>query len=139
MNLIYHLETNKFYGWAFKDLKPSVTLSFDNTSYSFIIAVSSTHFYGIMGWEGSTTAPLFIYFLSKVWRWRRVDYDINNNRCWYILDNASIHKTSEVQKFVAKNKICMITIPPYSPSLNAAELFINAIKSKLKQKQLSGR
>ena len=118
---------------------PSVSVLYNNTSYSFIIAVSSLHFYWIIRLDGSTTSSNFIYFLSKIWRWRRVNYEVNNDKCWYIIDNASIHKTSEVKHWVIQNKICMITLPPYSPSLNVAELFIGSIKSKLKQKQLSGK
>ena len=36
-------------------------------------------------------------------------------------------------KYAAKNKLHILTIPPYWPSLNAAEIVINSIKWKIKE------
>ena len=55
-----------------------------------------------------------------------------------LLDNASIHKTKMVSKFVYDSNIRLITIPPYEPSLNPVEKFILAIKLKLRQKKQKG-
>ena len=48
------------------------------------------------------------------------------------MDNASIHKTLVVKKFLENSKFSVVTIPPYLSSLNAAETVIHSIKDKLK-------
>ena len=52
---------------------------------------------------------------------------------WIVLDNASLHKSKDTIKFIRKNSIKLISIPPYSPQLNAAEKMIALIKSKLRK------
>ena len=51
------------------------------------------------------------------------------------MDNASIHKTLEIQKFIRDNNLHAITIAPYSPALNAAELVIQVIKAKVAKRR----
>ena len=50
-----------------------------------------------------------------------------------IMGNSAIHKTAHIQEFAIRNKIKMLTIPPYSPSLNATEYFIQGIKARVKK------
>ena len=42
-------------------------------------------------------------------------------------------------KYAGKNKLHILTIPPYWPSLNAAEIVINSIKWKIKKIRASGQ
>ena len=53
-----------------------------------------------------------------------------------VLDNTSIHKTKDAIKFITDSNIPMITIPPYVPYLNPVEIFIWAIKCKLRMKNI---
>ena len=67
--------------------------------------------------------------------------NINNNEIAkdYVLicDNWSIQKTSKVENFLNKHSIHLLTIPPYSPWLNAVEIMINRIKMSInKQRRL---
>ena len=50
-----------------------------------------------------------------------------------LCDNATIHKAKQVRNYSESSKILMVTIPPYSPTLNAAEKIILAIKEKIKR------
>ena len=59
----------------------------------------------------------------------------NNNTC-YIIDNASIHKTRNVDQYAKRNKISLLTIPPYSPALNGSETVIQAIKAKVNKRRI---
>ena len=62
------------------------------------------------------------------------------NRKYVILcDNATIHKAKQVRNYLESSKILMVTIPPYSPTLNAAEKIILAIKEKIKRYEDEGR
>ena len=88
-------------------------------------------------WTG--TAQKFIHFLRKVLKQRMKTISLEMRRFFIILDNASIHKTREVLKFVSDSKIRVLTIPPYEPSLNPVEKFILTLKSKLRQKKQRGQ
>jgi len=49
-----------------------------------------------------------------------------------ILDNASIHKSKKVKKFLVRNKwIKIYHITPYSPELNPIERFWGWLKAKI--------
>ena len=67
------------------------------------------------------------------------DFETSNDSFWIVMDNASIHKTTKIQKFFKFKGIHALTIPPYSPSLNAAELVIQAIKAKIRQRRGQGK
>ena len=49
-----------------------------------------------------------------------------------ILDNASYHKSTHLQKLFLKHKISIVYLPPYSPDLNPIENLWGTIKQKLR-------
>jgi transposase len=49
-----------------------------------------------------------------------------------ILDNASYHKSTELQKLFLKHKITLLYLPPYSPDLNPIENLWGTIKQHLR-------
>ena len=105
---------------------------------SFITAFSANRFYGIMGIKGTVTSQNCIHFLSHILKERK-KISLDEIRVLAIvLDNASIHKTKNVIKFITDSNIPMITIPPYEPSLNLVKKFILAIKYKLRQRMHKG-
>ncbi|KAG0435766.1 hypothetical protein DMUE_4549 [Dictyocoela muelleri] len=84
----------------------------------------------------------------KIGSFKSVDmiYFINNNlqplglyeRKYLIMDNASIHKTVEVQETLAfKNHILLFYSPPYSSQINPIEKFFSCFKAKVKQRPRS--
>ena len=129
----------KFFGWSKRGKSGYFNYISDSFCMSFFVAFSTNRFYGIMGTEGTGTAQKFIHFLRKVLQERMKLVSLEMKRFFIILDNASIHKTHEVSKFVSDSKIRMLTIPPYEPSLNPVEKFILALKSKLRQKKQRGQ
>ena len=56
-----------------------------------------------------------------------------------VFDNATIHTSKKVQEFLLENRLKALTIAPYTPQLNAAELFIRALKGKVAKLLLEGR
>ena len=62
----------------------------------------------------------------------------NNNTC-YIIDNAFIHKARNADQYSKRNKISLLTIPPYLPALNSAETVIQAIKAKVNKRRIQGK
>ena len=66
-------------------------------------------------------------------------FNRENESYWIICDNATIHKSKLITKFLSSNCIWMITIPPYCPSLNAVEKLILSIKQKVNKEIDSGK
>jgi transposase len=68
-----------------------------------------------------------------------LNYESNKNEdaagMVIVADNATIHKTKEVEKLLQEYQTSLLTIAPYSPWLNPAEKYINAIKSNIKSSQ----
>ena len=100
---------------------------------TFSVAFSLKYFYGIMANKNSNDSFVFSHFLGKVWEARSKYSQKFDSRFWCIIDNASIHKSDIIKEYVKQNKICLITIPAYSPSLNAVESIIQSIKAKIKK------
>ena len=99
----------------------------------FIIAFSWKKLYGIMVTDKIFNSKIFSTFLrliNQIQRENNNDLEIN-----YVLvcDNWSIHKTSKIVNFLTQNLIPMLTIPPFSSLLNAAEIRIKRIKVSHKQ------
>ena len=105
----------------------------------FTLAVSEKHIYGVMSSEKANTAEVFIYFLSNLIECQNKFFKDDKSKTYFILDNASIHKTADVKVYVEQKWINLLTIPSYSPALNGAETVIQAIKSKIKQRRSEGR
>ena len=129
----------KLFGWSKKGKSGFVNSISDSFCMSFFVAFREDRFYGIMGTEGTGTSQKFTHFLAEVLKERKKSNSNETKKLVIILDNASIHKTEMVLKFVNDSKIRLITIPPYEPSLNPVEKFILAVKMKLRQKKQWGK
>ena len=124
---------------AFKDRKAAIVLINDAFSMYFILSVSKRNIYRVMASQKACTAKVFIYFLNELLNLRnRVEIENDSIKC-FVMDNASIHKTAQVEQFAKKKSIRLLTISPYSPALNGAETVIQSIKSKVKKRRSQGR
>ena len=82
--------------------------------------------------KGTNDSKVFRYFLGKVIEARNNIFGNIDYKIWCVIDNASIHKTIIIKEYAERNKVCLITIPAYSPSLNAVESLIQSVKAKIK-------
>ena len=121
---------------VFKDSKSTITTGFETISITFLVAFSWKHFYGIMANESTNDSLVFRYFLSKVCEARLNVFNKFDLKFWCIIDNASIQKSDLIKIYTKQNNISLITIPAYSPSLNAVESIIPSIKAKIKKFQV---
>ena len=89
--------------------------------------------------KNTNNSDSFIYFL----KWLMIDKQLKNNnensKWWIIADNAKIHTWVKTQNWWKESKMKLITIWPYSTSLNPAEKLISIIKNKLKKTFLENR
>ena len=137
LSLFYHHNIHR--GWVFKNLSSQIIIKIESFSMSFIIAASEHKFYDIMGNQDANDHQIFIHFLCEFLE-AKLDPDIDDfSKFLLVVDNASIHRTREFQEFSSKHRIKLLTIPLYSPFLNAAEYFIQSIKTKIKRNQRFGR
>ena len=123
----------QYRGWVKKNSKPAFASSLEQSSFSFIVSLSSKRFYGVIAAEGTINSELFISYLKNLID--EINKNCNESRQDFILiaDNASIHKSGKVQKFLENNKASLLTICPYSPWLNPVEPYISSIKVKIKK------
>lgn len=52
-----------------------------------------------------------------------------------VVDNASIHKSKEIQKYCEKKNVILVYLTPYSPDLNDIEWLWKKVKRKFKNQQ----
>ena len=105
----------------------------------FTLGVSENHIYGLMASEKANNAKIFIHFLDNLKKCREKVLEGNISNACLIIDNASIHKATEVKTFVRRRLVSLLTIPSYSSALNGAETVILGIKPKVKQRRNQGR
>jgi transposase len=55
---------------------------------------------------------------------------------YIIMDNAPIHTSDNIRKFIEGRGYRCVYLPPYSPELNPIEQFWSVVKSKLKREKL---
>ena len=71
------------------------------------------------------------YMKALVSHAKRTNND-NSDAFIIITDNATYHKTNEIDQFLQRESIKLITMWPYCLWENQAELYINSIKEKIK-------
>ena len=135
----YDPRRQQFYGWCCKGSKGFVKVHDDPINMTFIVAVSKLYLYGVMSIAGTSTSSCIIHFIKSVCKMREAKQGISGTKFIFVADNASVHIASDVEKFVMKYGLRLLTIAPYSPALNPSKYVINCIKSKLRQTQSQNR
>ena len=130
---------SKFKGWTLRDHKLAISTKLDSFSMYFVLSVSSKHIYGVLASSNANTAEIFTYFIDCLLKNRERLFKMSNNNTCYIIDNASIHKTRNVDQYTKIDKISLLTTPPYLPALNGTKTVIQAIKVKVKKRRIQGR
>ena len=136
----FHVNTrnHRFRGWTKKGEKGFITVDSKDFSMSFFWALSKTRVLGLMGKEETNKSEIVKHYLKCMFQ------DLNNRdisqakRTIIVWDNAPVHTSNATIEFIRSAKLRVLSIPPYTPSLNPAEKLINAIKMKLKKFQANG-
>ena len=137
----FHVNTrlHRFRGWTQKGQKGYITVDLKDFSMFFFWALSYKRVYGLMGKEDTNKSEIVKYYLKNLYE-DLIRTDKNQaNRTIVIWDNAPVHSSNATTEFIKSAKLRVLTIPPYTPSLNPAEKLINSIKMKLKKLQADGK
>lgn len=81
---------------------------------------------------GTTNGSLFLNFVEQNLLPHLMPFDGNNSNCIVVMDNASIHHSTEVASLVSSVGALLIYLPPYSPDLNPIEEAFSSIKLYMK-------
>ena len=111
----------------------------DAFKISCIVAFSKFRFYGLMGSSGTIDSTIFGTFLHKLLKSIHTNHSIDSNNLIFVMDNASIHKSSHVAGMLKNKAVRILTIAPYEPWLNPTEKLILALKSKLRMLHNRGK
>ena len=90
-----------------------------------IFGMSRERYHPVFGVKGTFNSEAIIAYLKMI---RLGQHKIGKNERNYMIvwDNASIHRSSKMLKFLEWSKIRLITIPAYSPWLNPVEHMIGS-------------
>ena len=122
-----------FRGWTKKGRKGYMSIDTHNFQMSFVWGVSSKRLYGLMGVQGKWDSSVYKFYINKMFSDLESSTRLLDNERIVVWDNASIHLSEIVSKFISSTKSRVITIPPYNPVLNPVEKLINCIKMKLRK------
>ena len=122
-----------------KGVKGFIVSNEDLSSISIIIAFSEKRVYGLFAFDSTTDSETIKYFISKIYQARSEGFNENNANAVLVCDNAKYHKSIATKTFIESCGVRLLTITPYWPWLNPAELIISHIKQKLKKEIVQGR
>ena len=92
---------------------------------NLIIAVSVDRPVSMQAHDGSTDADVFITFTSETIEKLKTGSRNRKQLPILIFDNTSFHVGEAVNKTLEKDKYTAVTLPPYTPEWNNAEVVIN--------------
>ena len=122
---------NTMYGWSPIGKWSLLESNINKISMSFMIGFSSNRVYGILGTTGTHNSDSFIVFVRSAVEYRTQILENSNSNFMIVCDNSSIHKSMDVSRYISGTCLRILTICPYSPSLNPVEKLILYIKKKL--------
>lgn len=100
-------------------------------NFSVIAAISRTQLISFNVQETAYNQITFLQYIDGLIDKLR---DLNFTGCKVIMDNASIHKASEVRERLQNSGHALIFLPPYSPQLNAIEETFSKWKTLIKSR-----
>ena len=122
---------SNLYSWGPRSQHWRLSLSKGQFSCSWMVGFSRNYFYGVMITKDTWTSEMFIKFIHSWIKAREEYFDFQDRRMIFIWDNTSIHRSEAVREYIKKTEIKILTICPYSPSLNPVEKMILAFRSKI--------
>ena len=125
----FNLNTCNNYGYAEIGISPVAHVPQSigqNLSACCVISESGLKHYKLI--DGGFNGAKFMDFIFELHCEKILKSDVV-----LVLDNAPIHKTTDVRNFLLSKGVLVAYLPSYSPDFNPIENFFSAIKSRLHQ------
>lgn len=101
-------------------------------SISFVAAMTQDRIISSQIIEGNVDSILFENFLYHTLRSIRTDKNLHSKRVVLFMDNAAIHKYSEVLETAKKFRVDVLFNAQYSPWLNPIEQLFGQMKKRIR-------
>ena len=121
------------YQWVKTGYNTGVPVAKTWQSFSCIAAVSKTSLVQIQVSKKRTNSDVFCDFIEELAKSVRSSTDINSRKVILFLDNARYHSSKKTLAKFKELSTCALFNAPENPDFNACELFINALKQRLRR------
>ena len=81
--------------------------------------------------KGSINSSMFLEFMAKLRTFIRGSCNIQEDRCLFIFDNASTHRSAKVVEYWKQYSLSVAFIPPYMPELAPIEKYFSILKNSI--------
>ena len=122
---------NDFYGWTKRRQRGYIKFDPNSFQMPFIWAVSRFKVYEVWASEVTLWSDGVEYFIEQLVASRRVDGRVKDTLFALWFDNASVHMSLKMRKFMVSPKLRAFSIPAYKLWLNPCEKYIGVIKRQL--------
>ena len=102
-----------------------------SSSTSLITAIISRGNVFAANTKGSVNSSRFLEFMAKLRTFIRGSCNIQEDRCLFILDNASTHRSAKVVEYWKQYSLSVSFIPPYMPELAPIEKYFSILKNSI--------
>ena len=104
-----------------------------------VAAITSTGHAFAWNTKGSVDCSIFLEFVNKLWCFIENWCHSKADKCLFILDNATIHRSRKVINFWKNKSILIAFIPPYTPELAPIEKYFSFLKNVILRKTVGER
>ena len=111
----------------------------DSFAWSIVITFSKRRIYWVVGTKNIFSSSEIKGFYFHIFHTKMNVFKKIEDPSIITWDNSSIHKLSEIHRFIEGSNARILTITPYNPWLNPNEHQIGTIKSKIKIQLNQGR
>lgn len=112
-------------------------------SQNLILAISNSRIWKYFINDRSNTSKILERFLgemiSEINKCKYMISMYNQGEICLIMDNAKIHKSKILLRFLEKSKLRVLFLPPYRPSMNPAEYAFRVLKLQFYRKTFVNR
>ena len=123
--------TKEKYSWGFKGTPIEAKNVWFRGSVSMVMAICSNGSWINFVINETINSENFMWFLKIMNSWLESNNLFGYSRALIILDNWSIHKSSNTKSLFKKMKHLVFYIPPYTPDFSPVEMSFSLIKRSL--------
>ena len=123
--------TKRDFSWIPKGKEQIIKSIWFRNSWSLVTAITTSGGVIAAKRNGTMSSDDFIDFLRELVRFIAEKERVEPNRCLFILDNASIHRSVKVREYMESKRLSTAFIPQYSPELAPIEHYFSKLKHEV--------